>query len=318
MTTQANSTAVPEFSFFSDFVRDSLRGSNSNASKTGYVAGGGGYTSAVRDIFMGKATWCKNPTQTVNYASCHDGYTLFDRLTLSMPGTSIEERVRVNNLTAAIIMTSQGTPFIQAGEELLRSKPLPEGGYEHNSYKSSDAINSIKWDVLNDDLYQDVSDYYAGLIAFRAAHPALRMHTAAEVEEHISMLPGLEFNVVACHITAGANGEENEIIAIFNPRANDTVVTLPEGEWEIYVNANDAGTEVLGTATGEVTVETVSAMVLVKARATSGSASIGIIGGADGPTAVFVTGGFSSAAIVGSLLILIAAAVLVLSRKRKK
>ena len=322
MTTQANSTLVPEFSFFSDTVRDSIRGSNSNASKQGFVAGGGGYTSAIRDTFMGKATWCKNPTQTINYASCHDGYTLYDRLSLSMPDASFQDIKRANNLSAAIIMTSQGTPFIQAGEELLRSKPLEEGGYEHNSYKSPDSINSIKWDVLDDPLYSDVSAYYAGLIAFRAAHPALRMHTAAEVEEHITMLPGLEFNVVACHISAGANGEENEIVAIFNPRANDTTVALPEGEWTIYVNADTAGTEPLGTVTGEVTVESVSACVLVKAPTVEETApateAVEIIGGADGPTAVFVTGGIRSGAIVGSILVLIVAAVLVLSRKRKK
>ena len=266
MTTQANSTQVPGFSFFSDFVRDSIRGSNANASKTGYAAGGGGYTSAVRDIFMGKSTWCKNPTQTVNYISCHDGYTLYDRLTLSMSGSSFQDIRRANNLGAAIILTSQGTPFFQAGEEMLRSKPLEEEGrYEHNSYKSPDSLNSIKWDVLSDPLYQSVTDYYAGLIAFRAAHPALRMQTAEEVAEHISMLPGLDFNVVACHITAGANGEDNEIVAIFNPRSESTTVTLPEGQWTIYINADDAGTEPLGTAEGTVTVESVSAMVLVKA-----------------------------------------------------
>jgi len=328
LTTQANSTAVPEFSFFSDFVRDSLRGSNSNASKQGYIAGGGGYTSAVRDIFMGKATWCKNPTQTVNYISCHDGYTLFDRLLLSMPNMTMEDLIKANNLGAAIILTSQGTPFFQAGEEMLRTKPLEEGVWDHNSYKSPDSVNSIKWNMLSDPMFQAVSDYYAGLIAFRSAHPALRMRTAAEVEQHITMLPGLEFNVVACHISAGANGEENDIIAIFNPRTSDTTVNLPEGEWTIYVDAENAGTEALGTATGSVSVETVSAMVLVKAPTAvetepateplGESEALEIIGGADGPTAIFVTGGLSSGTVVTAVLVLIGVACLFLFRKRKQ
>ena len=324
MTTQANSTLVPGFSFFSDFVRDSLRGSNSNASKTGFLAGGGGYTSAARDIFMGKTTWCKSPTQTINYISCHDGYTLRDRLELSMPNASFQDIKRVNNLGAAIILTSQGTPFFQAGEEMLRSKPLEEGGFEHNSYKSPDSLNSIKWNVLADPLYSDIPEYYAGLIAFRKAHPALRMCTAEEVAEHITMMSGLDFNVMACHISAGANGEENEIIAIFNPNAQSTVVNLPEGEWTVYVNADQAGNEPLAAVTGEVNVEQVSACVLVKAPAVEETApateseAIGVIGGADGPTAVFVTGGFNSGAVVGSILVLILTAVLVLARKRKK
>jgi len=107
-------------------------------------------------------------------------------------------------------------------------------------------------------------DYYAGLIAFRKAHPALRMTDAEEVAAHITQLPGLDFNVMACHISSGANGEENEIVAIFNPRKSETVVTLPEGAWTIYVDAENAGTKALGQTEGEVMVEPISAMVLVK------------------------------------------------------
>ena len=317
MTTQANSQAVPEFAFFSDTVRDSIRGSNSNASKQGFAAGAGGYTSAIRDTFMGKATWCKSPTQTVNYASCHDGYTLFDRLTLSMPNASFQDLKRSNNLSAAVVLLSQGVPFFQAGEELLRSKPLEEGGFEHNSYKSPDSLNSIKWDVLENPLYSDVPEYYAGLIVFRKAHPALRMQTAEEVAEHITMLSDLEFNVVGCHITAGANGEENEIVVVFNPNAAETVVTLPEGEWSIYVNGEAAGTEVLGTASETVTVAGVSAMALVKAAKNNDSMSIGIIGGADGPTAIFVSGGLSTILLAAGAVCLTAAIVIFLKKRKK-
>ncbi len=264
MTTQPNSTEVPGFAFFSDTIRDSLRGPVSQNNENGYLAGKGGHTSTIRDCFMGKASWCKSPTQTVNYASCHDNMTLYDRLTQSCPDNTVEERIRMNNLAAAIYMTSQGIPFVHAGEEMLRSKPMWNGGFDHNSYKSSDKVNSLKWDNLNDPVYQDVVDYYAGLIAFRKAHPALRMTDAAEVEAHITPMPGLDFNVVACHISSGANGEENEIVAIFNPRSSETAVTLPEGEWNICINAENAGIASLGTAQGEVTVEPISAMVLVK------------------------------------------------------
>ena len=264
MTTQANSTEVPGFAFFSDTIRDAVRGSNSNASKTGYAANAGGYSSNIKESFMGMPTWCKTPSQVVNYVSCHDGYSLWDRLTLSTADFSVEDRIRMNNLSAAIVMTSQGTPFFQAGEEMLRSKPLDEGGYSHNSYNLPDSVNSIKWDELNDPAYQDVVSYYTGLIAFRKAHPALRMTTAEEVTEHISALVGLDFNVSAFHISAGANGEENALVVIFNPRTEATTVTLPEGVWTIYINGEDAGTTALGTAEGTVEVAPISACVLVQ------------------------------------------------------
>ena len=164
LATQANSKEPPGMAYFSDMIRDAVRGSNSNASKTGYAAGAGGFASNVKESFLGKPAWAGSPSQVVNYVSCHDGYSLFDRLTLSTRDNTLQERVRMNNLAAAIVMTSQGTPFFQAGEELLRSKPLPEGGFDHNSYKSPDSINSIKWDTLSDPVYQDVVSYYAGLI----------------------------------------------------------------------------------------------------------------------------------------------------------
>ena len=47
MTTQANSTETPEFAFFSDTLRDALRGSVFNNDERGYVAGIGGHTGTV-------------------------------------------------------------------------------------------------------------------------------------------------------------------------------------------------------------------------------------------------------------------------------
>jgi pullulanase len=264
MTTQANSTEVPEFAFFSDTLRDALRGSVFNNTERGYIAGIGGHTGTIASCFRGMPTWCKSPTQTINYASCHDNMSLYDRLTMSTPDASVEDRIRMNNLAAAVVMTSQGVPFFQAGEEMLRSKPLGNGEFDHNSYCSPDSVNSLKWDDLNDEAYRNVYEYYQGLIAFRKMHPALRMTDPQEVAAVITNLPSLEFNVTGFHIAPGANGDESSLVVIFNPRSSATTVTLPEGEWNICVNAQQAGTKVLGTVQGEVTVDPISAMVLVQ------------------------------------------------------
>ena len=286
MTTQANSTEVPGFAFFSDTLRDSLRGSVFNNNERGYVAGIGGHTGTIGSCFRGMPSWCKSPTQTINYSSCHDNMSLYDRLTQSTPDATVEDRIRMNNLAVAIVMTSQGVPFFQAGEEMLRSKPLPEGGFDHNSYCSPDSVNNLKWDDLNKAEYQAVYDYYKGLIAFRKAHPALRMPSAEDVATYITNLTSLEFNVTGFRIGAGAGGAEDEIIAIFNPRSSATTVKLPEGKWNIYVDGEKAGTEILGNAEMEVSVAPISAMVLVKdvpqttVEETAGENSAGILLGA--------------------------------------
>ena len=231
---------------------------------------------------------------------------------MSTQDFSFEDRVRMNNLAAAIVMTSQGIPFIHAGEEMLRSKPLEDGSFDHNSYKSSDTVNNLKWADLSQEQYQITYAYYQGLIAFRKAHPALAMTSAEEVAEKITTLGGLDFNVAGFHIAAGANGEQNELIVVFNPRTEATTLELPEGEWTIYISGDKAGTESLGTATGTATCEAISTLVLVKAPETTGETeviigesedtSIGIIGGADGPTAIFITG--SLGGIVSTVLLI--------------
>jgi pullulanase len=46
----------------------------------------------------------------------------------------------MDKLAAVAIFTSQGVPFIQAGQEFLRTK-----GGDHNSYDKPDAVNMIRW-----------------------------------------------------------------------------------------------------------------------------------------------------------------------------
>ena len=268
MATMFNSEHTPNFAYFSETIRDALRGPMSPDSRSGYLNNVGGYASTIKNCFMGAPSWCDSPTQTINYASCHDNLSLFDKLTLSTLDSSVADRIKMNNLAAAIVMTSQGTPLFQAGEEMLRSKPDGEGGYDHNSYMSSDAINSLKWSNLNDAAYLDVYNYYKGLIAFRKAHPALRLTSAADVSANISTLENLESNVNAFHINGGINGEaSNGLVVVFNPRKESTPITLPEGKWNVYIDGENAGTTVLRTVEGTVSVDAISAMVLVQDEA---------------------------------------------------
>ena len=64
--------------------------------------------------------WAEQPTQMVSYVSCHDGLCLVDRLKASMPGATPEQLVRLDKLAQTVVLTSQGIPFIYAGEEVMR------------------------------------------------------------------------------------------------------------------------------------------------------------------------------------------------------
>ena len=219
-------------------------------------------------------------------------------------------------------------PFIHAGEEMLRSKPLGDGTFDHNSYSSSDAVNSLKWDDLNNAEYQAVYSYYQGLIAFRKAHPALRMTDAAEVAEKITQYQNDNVNVLSFHIAPGANGDESELFVIFNPLKEAATVNLPAGEWTIYINGEQAGLEALGTTYGTANVEAISAMVLIRTGdapevPTDGlteSEALEVIGGADGPTAILVSSriGTILTAVLGVAAGVAAVAAFFLLKKRKK
>lgn len=308
LATQKNSEETPDFAYFSDTIRDLLKGHVFDTSTIGYVSGETGDEEEVEKCFMGASDWCKSPTQTINYISCHDNMTLIDRITRSTTGTSREDRVKMNNLAAAIYLTAEGTPLMQAGEEFLRTKKNASGGFEENSYASSDSVNSLKWATLEEEEYQNVYQYYKGLIAFRKDHPVLRLTDAKDVAAHVTPVEGLDANVTAFATTGGVNGETaDNMYVIFNPNQEETKVTLPDGTWSVYINGEKAGTESLGEVSGEVTVDPISALVLIKSG--------------DGTVKASSTGkkGFGKVlAGVGAAVAGGAVAGIVIAKKRKK
>ena len=246
----------------------------------------GSQRQTVIDGYMAYSKWGSNservdtPFQTINYASCHDNYTLFDNFTvdaLSLYAMDVtaenaasvaSQAARYNNLAAAYYITAQGVPFIHAGEEMLRSKPTTDAegnfAFDHNSYSSGDAVNSFKWGNLKDFQNAMAYEYYKGLIAFRKAHPALRMTEQSEILAAMESLNTGNDQAVAI-LNNGGNGESNKILTIINVDESDPYTcTLPEGEWNVYVNSEKAGTEVIKTVEGTVNVSACSAMILVQ------------------------------------------------------
>jgi len=277
---KANMAKIDRVGAFSDDIRDGIKGSVFDAQDKGFISGKDGMEESVKFGIVGATphpqvltfkndkgskSWAAQPGQSINYVSCHDNLTFWDKLAISNADDNEETRVQMNRLGSAIILTSQGVPFFQAGEEMLRSKPSAtvEGGFDENSYTSPDATNSIKW--AEKTKAEDTYAYYKGLIAFRKAHSALRMTTAADIQSNLVFMSGLEPNVVGYTIENNANDDTAEkIVVVFNGSRNAVDVTLPTGIWEICVNDKTAGTASLGTVQGTISVPGISAIVLVQ------------------------------------------------------
>ena len=274
---KASAKKMPGIGMFNDDIRDTIKGSVFYDDHLGFVNGGTHLENALRygitgavahpqvdyDAY-GSKPWAKEPGQSINYVSCHDNYTLWDKLSVSCPEASEEKKKAMNRLCAAIVFTSQGVPFIQAGEEFLRSKPLPEKkGFAENSYNMPDAVNSIKWDNIHE--YPDVIAYYKGLMALRKAHPVFRMQSEAEMTQNLCFLSDTPENVVAYLLKGkGADDTPENILVIFNGNDEEILYNLPEGKWKILLDDKTAGADGKKIISAKADVEPLSALVLEK------------------------------------------------------
>lgn len=266
MATQANASQTPGFAYFSDQMRDTLAGSN-DGSSLGFVSGASGKESTIAANFQANPSNIGNggnPTQVVQYASCHDNYTLMDKILKSTGKSAVDdEAIAMNNLAAALYLTSQGAPFIHAGEEILREKLNDDGSRNHNSYNAGDGVNAIQWSNLEKDGYRETFAYYQGLIAFRKAHAALRLTTSSDISQRVSQQQA-ENGLVAFQIDGKGVDTHDSIYLIFNGSKNAQTVTLPAGSWDVCIDKDNAGTETLRTVSGTVSVPATSALVLVQ------------------------------------------------------
>lgn len=269
---KANTYKMPGIAAFSDEMRDALRGPFNNNEQGAFLAGlpGGeesikfGIAGAVKhpqinndSVNYSKAPWAGQPTQMISYVSCHDDMCLVDRLKASVPGITPEELVRLDKLAQTAVFTSQGVPFIYAGEEVLRDKKGV-----HNSYQSPDSINAIDWDrkTLNADAFA----YYKGLIQLRHNHPAFRLGDAELVRKHLEFLPVEGTNLVAYRLKDHAGGDTwKDIIVVLNARREVASLSVPEGKYTVVCQNGLVNEKGLATIYGpSLKVAPQSAMII--------------------------------------------------------
>ena len=244
-------------SVFNDVIRDGLKGSTFCHTAQGYVNGNSANLRenvkfGISGGEYGNWGWYAKNGGVINYISAHDNHTLWDKLAISNGDNSIEERIAMNKLGAAIVMISKGTPFMQAGEEMLRTKHGDE-----NSYNSSDKINNIDWESLTPNSDQlKVMNYYKGLIELRKASPILRAQNGVEIKF-------FDVGESALSVLYKDLKTNNKTLVIINPTDKEITYYLDE-KWKLLVDANNAGNKVLRIDSGDVTVNKRSIMIYKK------------------------------------------------------
>ncbi len=269
-----NITHLPGIAAFCDDMRDALKGNHGLKTSLGFISGRALREEAVKFgivaatwhpqivysyVESSQEPWAAEPAQCINYVSCHDNYTLFDKLRMSLPEASEEELRKRVKLAGAILLTSQGVPFLHSGMEFCRSK----GGHG-NSYKSPDIINRLDWSNRNS--FADVNDYYIHLIRLRKNHPLFRMTQAEMIRKNLNFCIEYKVGVVTYCLKGKNTGDPwEQAIVIFNGNREEVSITLPAGRFHIIASGDlidEEGMEILEG--GSVTVAPISMMLLAR------------------------------------------------------
>ncbi|HLD52457.1 MAG TPA: type I pullulanase [Sediminibacterium sp.] len=237
-----NAGTLNGIAVFSDDMRDGIKGSvfniedrgfatgklvNAESVKFGIVAAGKHPQIDYTKVNYSQAPYTTSPASLINYADCHDNNILWDKIALSYKDASEMDRIKMHQLAYAIVLTSQGTPFLTAGSEFLRTK----FGVE-NSFDKGDSINAINWILKSKNLatYQ----YIQSLIKIRKVHPAFRLHTAKQISKHLVFQNNLSDGIIAYTINGAAVGDRwNKIWVAFNGSERAQTVELPAGNWKV-------------------------------------------------------------------------------------
>lgn len=174
---QRNALSLNGIGQFNDQMRDALiRGGLSADAELGWVTNTADVNEQdVEKILygLGGVTFAENviirdPNQTVNYVTCHDNYTLYDRIMAAGIGDAETAR-RMAMLANAVVLSSNGTAFMLAGEEFLRTK-----GGSDNSYNASYEVNELDYALKIQHL--EMFNSYQALIQLKRSLSGLHLN----------------------------------------------------------------------------------------------------------------------------------------------
>lgn len=224
---------------FNDHFRNAIKGAP-DGDDPGYVLDGRNRDGIISGLKGSITDWATEPGHALQYVTCHDNLSLWDKIVYSSNGATDEEIQRMNELALGILAVSQGKMFLHAGSEFGYEKQM-----EHNSYNKPDSVNSIKWNLRKP--HAEMEAFVRHMISLRKSHPIFRLKTKEEIEEQLRFLPNSLENSEA--IIMEMNGAElegetwNQVLVIINPTAAAEFSLIP-GEWILQatnVNPNRVG-----------------------------------------------------------------------------
>lgn len=248
---QNNANKLEGIAFFNDDFRDAVKGSTFGQIGKGFISGN---LKQEERLFAsikggeGIRTY-SSPMQLIQYIEAHDNLTLFDQISRTNNTEDLETITRRHNLGTTIVLLSQGVPFIHAGQEFLRTK-----GGDENSYRSSDEVNRLDWELAKKN--RASVELVRELIKIRKENPDFNLKTFDEVNKNISPIKVIDQLI--------AYTQADKIIA-FNASGKNKELKIPNGKYIVLVKGNKAsakGLEEIEVKDGKVIIPMQSALVL--------------------------------------------------------
>jgi pullulanase len=212
---------------FNDEFRNALKGSP-DGDDPGFIQGDSEKMEDILDGITGTNSWILDPFQSINYMTCHDNLVLIDKLDKSAGSASSPDKRQMMQLGYFLVLTSQGIPFLHAGEEFVRSK-----NGNHNSYNAGDDINQIDWELKarHQDLYENIRT----LIQLRKDHPLFRLRAAREVRKRLKVHHSDGHGILYTIDGTGLTGESwSKACILINAHPSESIeFQLPEGTWQV-------------------------------------------------------------------------------------
>lgn len=234
----------PEVGAFCDTTRDMVKGSVMDANGRGMINGGGLYADALACCVKGwafpnGAFQASSPAQTISYLSCHDDWTLWDKLILTVDEKRkrfqepIQAVLDANKMGAALYFACMGRPFLLSGEEFARTK----GGLR-NSYNAPAKLNKLDWNRAF--RFRSLVDYYEGLIGLRKQLPAL-CDKSAEAANRVLKAVQVTANLAYVEIdNTGGSSRWTKLILLFNATNELQKRNNLKGSWEVLVDSTSS------------------------------------------------------------------------------